>query len=120
MNEHPDWTRQVKALLDDSAQDLDAAALSRLNRARQAALGQRRKRVAASWFLPAGLASACVLLLAAVLWHSHAPRSTLVAPADTAADVNANDADALADDDDFYEDLDFYAWLDAQESDPER
>jgi hypothetical protein len=118
MNEHPNWTRRVKALLDESAQDLDATTLSRLNRARQAAIASRRPR-AATWFLPAGLASACVLLLAVAVWHGHAPRPTGATRADAQTDSIANDADALADDDDFYEDLDFYAWLDAQEPDPE-
>jgi hypothetical protein len=118
MNELPDWTRRAKVLLDEAAQDLDAATLSRLNRARQAALGQRRRHVAAMWFLPAGLASACVLLLAVALWHGHAPRATDAADAST--DISTTDADGLADDDDFYDDLDFYAWLDAQDADPER
>jgi len=116
MNEQPQWTQQAKVLLDASAHDLDAATLSRLNRARQAALAQRRK-TAPRWFIPAGLASACALALAVAVWHGRAgaPR----AQADVAAlAANADDADMVTDDDDFYADMDFYAWLDAQDQDP--
>ena len=116
MNEHPQWTSQAKALLDASAHDLDAATLSRLNRARQIALAQQRKATP-RWFIPAGLVSASALLLAVAVWHERAgsPRTH---NAVTAVAATADDADALADDDDFYADLDFYAWLDAQDQDP--
>ena len=115
MNEHPQWTQAAKNLLDESARNLDAATLSRLNRARQHALAQRRKVLL--WVLPTGLASACALLLAVALWHARAPH----APADAGAGAVSDAAvgEALADDDEFYEDLDFYAWLDAQEQEPQ-
>ena len=116
MNEHPQWTHRAKTLLDESAQALDAATLSRLNRARQAALGQG-KRHAAAWLLPVGLAGACVLLLAVAVWHDAAPQPSGAPQAD--APVNTRDADVLADDEDLYEDLEFYAWLDAQDQDPQ-
>ena len=115
MNEHPQWTQAAKSLLDESTQKLDAATLSRLNRARQHALGQRRQ--ASRWIVPAGLASACMLLLAVAAWHGRTPthpRSDAVVPV-----ASAGDNDVANDDDDFYEDLDFYAWLDAQDQDPE-
>ena len=114
MNDQPQWLQAVKNLLDDSAQNLDAATLSRLNHARQNALGQRRKP--ALWVIPAGLASACALLLAVALWHGHTPSAPAVA---AAIDVSASDNEALSDDDEFYEDLDFYAWLDAQNQEPQ-
>jgi len=121
MNDHPEWTQRARALLDESAQNLDAATLSRLNRARQIALAQRRRNGARAWMLPAGFAGACMLLLAAAVWRGHAPprvaRNASVPVATTTSDADANDADALNDDDDFYEDLDFYAWLDAQDPD---
>ena len=116
MNEQPRWTQRARALLDESAQGLDAATLSRLNRARQAALGQSERSTAA-WFLPAGLVGACVLLLAVGAWHGRTLPSTGAARVDTP--VDAGDADALADDEDMYEDLEFYAWLDAQDQDPQ-
>jgi hypothetical protein len=121
MNEQPlpTWTGQVKQILDDSAQGLDASTLSRLNRARQRALESKRPRALRPWFLPAGLASACAVLIAvAVAWHTP---SKPVPPAFTGASDGAlaNDLDMMTGDDgiEFYQDLDFYAWLDAQEKD---
>lgn len=115
MNEQPRWTQQAKALLDESAHELDAATLSRLNRARQIALAQRRK-AASRWFIPAGLASACALLLAVTVWHGRAGVPHGQGDV-TALAANADEADTVADDDDFYADMDFYAWLDAQDQD---
>lgn len=118
----PDWTERAKSLLDESAQALDAATLSRLNRARQAALAPRRR---AAWlFLPAGLAGACALLLAVGVWHGRRASTTTPAQAPVAASangnaVNAGDLDMIASGDDMemMQDLDFYAWLDAQDQD---
>ena len=115
----PDWTGQARKVLEESAQNLDAATLSRLNRARQRALEQARPRALRPWFLPAGLASACAVLIAvAVAWHAptHTPTPAL---ADANAGTFASDLDMMSSDDgiEFYEDLDFYAWLDAQEKD---
>ena len=119
----PDWTGPARQLLEDSAQDLDAATLSRLNRARQSALEQARPRALRPWFVPAGLASACALLIAvAVAWHapSSAPMgaSFSAAPGASASSF-ASDLDMMTGDDgiEFYQDLDFYAWLDAQGQD---
>lgn len=130
-SEHPSerlaWVAQATALLDESAQQLDAATLSRLNRARQAALARRRPRAAHAWFLPVGLVSACALLLAVALWHVRAPgpvagSAALATPAAATATANgsgfnANDLDMVSSDDslEFYQDLEFYAWLDAQD-----
>jgi hypothetical protein len=118
VNEHPQWLNQVKDLLEESAQHLDAATLSRLNRARQHAL-QPRRDTGRRWAIPAGFASACVLLLAVAAWHGrpHAPRTPGTVTA--ANDVPSGDADTLMDDDDLYDDLDFYTWLEAQDQDPE-
>lgn len=118
----PQWTDQAKQLLDESAGNLDAAALSRLNRARQAALAQRAPRRRAAWlFLPAGFAGACALLLAVGVWHARRPQ-TAALPAPPAAAVagnalNSADLDMIASGDDMemMQDLDFYAWLDAQD-----
>jgi hypothetical protein len=120
MNDHPQWTQQAKDLLDDGARNLDAATLSRLNRARQNALAQRWKR-APRWAIPAGFASACMLLLAVAVWHGRAgaPHAHTDTTPVATSDASPSDTDALADDDDFYNDLEFYAWLDAQSQDPE-
>jgi hypothetical protein len=107
------WLAELRARLDESAQSLDAATLSRLNRARQAALAQRRSRVLRGWWLPAaGLAASCALVLAVVAWYpSMHPAGSVPAGHPT-----MSDADIAADDGiEFYQDLEFYAWLDAQE-----
>jgi hypothetical protein len=114
------WIAQTKALLDESAEALDAATLSHLNRARQAALAQRRPRMARLWWLPAGLASSCALLLALGVWHPRAslpgpsPLATMVAPGTNGGDVGIVSSDDSLD---LYQDLEFYAWLDAQDQD---
>ncbi|HEY8009819.1 MAG TPA: hypothetical protein VIE67_02350 [Rudaea sp.] len=119
------WIAQARQLLDESARDLDAHTASRLNRARQTALALQSVRSPRRWLLPAGLASACAaLLLAVAIWQPHhsalspAP-DTLDSAATTAGAVGTADADTSPADDtlEFYQNLEFYAWLDAQGKD---
>ena len=116
------WIAQARHLLDESADGLDAATLSRLNRARQAALATRARR-SHFWMLPAGLAGTCALLLAAAVWmprHGGAGASAVHPDERSAQAADASEAgDTLSGDDspEFYQDLDFYAWLDAQRKD---
>jgi len=128
-NDLPGWTAQAKQALDESAQNLDAATMSRLNRARQKALELARPRRMRSWFVPAGLVSACAVLLAvAVVWHRPTAPSNAVDPfiagptvpaGQAAGGFSTNDLELVSSDDgiEFYQDLDFYAWLDAQGQD---
>lgn len=111
------WLAQARTALDESAAALDAATLSRLNRARQAALAQRR--VPRRWLLPAGFASACVLLLAVFASHRYPPAADSAEFPLGAKAAAAGDIDLVASDDEpeFYQDLEFYAWLDAQDQD---
>ena len=52
-NKDEPWLAKTVQQLDESARDLDAATLSRLNRARQAALAEvRHKRAGWSMWLP--------------------------------------------------------------------
>src|SRR5262249_4744218 len=109
MNEferHP-WIGDARTLLDESAQRLDAATLSRLNRARQAAVAERGKRRRTGWWLPtAGVACSVALLLAVAVWPSRGARD-LTAPAHAVAAVGA-DADTAAEDSiEFYQNLEF-------------
>ena len=115
-NDEP-WLERAVGLLQQSADGLDAATLSRLNRARQAALSQPRRAVPLTW----GLAAACAVALVLVLGLGRRDPSpdapTVAVPV---ADMAA--IDALASDDENAEvvdDLDFYAWLDAQQHDDE-
>ncbi|HEY0232644.1 MAG TPA: hypothetical protein VGC55_15455 [Dokdonella sp.] len=108
------WVERAVALLDESARNLDAATLSRLNRARQAALAPRR-RPRQRWLIGGSFAAAALALVIAV-GLGHRIVSTPVLPADLAAQ---DDLDALVGEDnpDLYENLDFYAWLNAQQQD---
>ncbi len=108
------WTDAACRLLDESADDLDAATLSRLNRARQAAIEAGRTRRASVWAWPALFAAAATCALALLVWPA------AQAPLDSTPDsvIAAGDLDLLAADADLalYEDLEFYAWLDTQQS----
>ena len=115
-HEDEDWIDRATALLDSSADNLDAATLSRLNRARQAALAQRRVMRASMGLVGAGLAGAAVALFARCARPAPAiRRARRIAPAVVA--LQAGDIDFLTSDDDaldLYENLDFYAWLEKQ------
>jgi type VI protein secretion system component VasF len=109
------WVDRATALLDASAENLDGATLSRLNRARQAALAARTSRWR-PWTVGAGLAGAAAAMLAiAIGLHGHVDTTT-----HAAAPLDASDIDVLASDDDtldLSENLDFYAWLETQPAD---
>jgi hypothetical protein len=107
------WLADVRSRLDESTQALDAATLSRLNRARQAALAQPRSRGLRAWWLPAaGLATSCALVLAVVAWYPSMRMAGPVAPVHPVT----SDAEIAADEGiEFYQDLEFYAWLDAED-----
>jgi hypothetical protein len=112
------WVERARALLDRSTDSLDAATVSRLHRARQAALAQRRD-ISRRWVLGAGIAATAALMLGIGigLYRSDATdRPVPIAPQADA--LQPDDIDVLTGDDDaldLYENLDFYAWLDAQE-----
>jgi len=106
------WLERAKALLDDSAENLDAATLSRLNRARQAALATRRKGPS-RWAWSAALAaSAAAVFALAIGLHQRG----VVPPGAPTAGLESGDIDVMTSDDDLdlAENLDFYAWLEKQ------
>lgn len=114
MAEHDEdpWTERIRQQLDHSARDLDAATLSRLNQARQAALQAARSPKPRPWLWPTAMATACSLALAVAIWPRVVPQPV---PAPTTAS-QPEDFTMLAGDEqlDLYQELDFYAWLDAQ------
>ncbi len=114
------WLGAVRAHLDESARDLDAVTLSRLNQARQAALAAARWR--RPWWriapsvVGATAAAALALAVGLALTLPDAP-APAVAPATAVFDaisLDAVDFEMLAAPDDLalYEDMAFYAWLD--------
>jgi len=107
------WTDSIRNELDCSARDLDGASVSRLNRARQAALHSARRAQSPRWLWPATWAGAFALTLVIALW----PRLLPDTPAMPSSNVGAaEDFQMLASSEELelYEELDFYAWLDAQ------
>jgi len=110
---------RARRAFDDSVEALDAATLSRLNRARQAALaGAGSDRVASGWRPVA--AAAAVAVLAVALWLGQAPeeplaeRETVVA----LAPEEAEDLEIVLHDDnlDMLAELEFYDWVDSEEA----
>jgi len=105
------------AQLRESANELDAAKLSRLNRARQSALDELpdATRVRAGWWAPAG-AAAITATVVAGFWLA---RDTVDAlpPAVPIAAVDALDFELLLDDEnlEMLENLEFFAWLAGEE-----
>jgi hypothetical protein len=132
------WVLRARRLLDESAEHLDGAALSRLNQARQAALEARAgtRRAPSDWLRALGL-GAVTAGLALVLWRGWspeiapaggalpaAPAATQVVAAPLANDARAHasplaapDFELLADPENYavIEDLEFYAWLEQSE-----
>ena len=110
---HEPWLDRSRALLDESLHEIDAATLSRLNRARQAALGKAHAQ-RPLWLGLSALGATAVLVLAFGLARQTPIPATaptpVVAPS-TQADADADLAVSDADSDELYENLDFYAWL---------
>ncbi len=120
----PDEQRLAAAagnLLRQSADELDAATLSRLNLARQAAVaGLQPAGVRRGWLMPA-FSSAAVALLLVSVWVGRGV-DPVPEPEQTAASpLVAQDLDVLLGDEnlEMMEDLEFYAWLDPALSDAE-
>jgi hypothetical protein len=106
------WLARVQRALDESEQALDAATLSRLNRARQRALETAARGRSMRRYWPAAFAAFAALALAVALWR--VPSGPITPPA-----AELQDFELLASQDhiELYEDLEFYAWLDAQPAD---
>jgi len=111
------WLERSLALLDQSVEAIDASTLSRLARARQHALARRHAQRRA-WVGFGAIGAAAVLVLAFGLTR-HAARPGIAPTPAAPASAQADGDDIVVDDDnaELYDDLDFYAWLDAQTGD---
>lgn len=116
------FAEKAGALFRQSADELDAATLSRLNQARQAAISQvsgGKARFAgwSPWVPATGMAAAAAV--AVVMWNG----GRQIEPDMTFAPLaEVSDFEILLDEDslDMLEDLEFYAWLGAEsESEPD-
>jgi hypothetical protein len=93
-----------KALLDESARDLDADILARLRQARDRALAAKPRPF--FWLLPAGgLAAACVAVLAVALWWYQPSRPVAVQGLEDLEIISSPENLEL------FDDLEFYGWL---------
>ena len=110
------WIDRAVVLLEQSAQSLDAVTLVSLNRARQAALAQRRS-VRHGWVIGGSVVGATLALVVG-LGIGHRAQAPL-AHVPVAAEQGTIDPATLTGDDplDLYENLDFYVWLDAEQRD---
>jgi hypothetical protein len=130
-----DWVLRSRALLQRSADELDGASLSRLNRGRQAALAQLDAGARVSTGLRWLGATAVLVGVSVLAWTALAPQSRQAAHVVTptmqpsepvALDPSVRDAPVAAPDFELLtdaqqlgllEDLEFYAWLDDVEDD---
>jgi len=112
-----DFSNTAGRMLRDSADQVDAATAARLKRGRDAALNEwPERRTWRPWLWPAASIGA-LAILAAGLWLS-------LGAAPTGSDTLASDVDSPSEMDllfdgdsmEMFEDLEFYAWLDAEVS----
>ena len=100
--------KQAKEAFDRSVDGLDAATLSRLNRARQAALDERARSTALwlRWAPATGVAAAVVIALVTL----QGPGDSDIMPA-ASADLEILFGEESIE---MLEELEFYSWLDAE------
>ncbi len=108
---------QFTQRLERRADELDAATLSRLRQARAAALAELEKPAARSvnnWVWAGGFASASVFAVALLLVLNNDP------PAGQGFEQMLADTELLSEQDEleFFEELDFYVWLEDQGLNP--
>ena len=116
MNESKDQdqlVQKLKSTLDQSVDELDVDTLRQLRMARCKAVAASEKKARPAWWLPVGgLATAATIsVLFVTLW-------LLPAEQGLKGQVPALEDIALLGDDEaleFYEDLDFYLWLDDEQ-----
>ena len=106
------FVERVRTALDDSTDRLDRHTQTALRAARLRALHPERAALRARWWMPAsGVALASAVLVAVLLSHTNQPVAPRMLPG---TDIELlTSAHSL----EFYNDLDFYQWLQETESD---
>ena len=99
----------IKQTLDNSVDDLDAATLSRIRQVRTRAL-EKAEGQSINWFsvTSGALATACVMVFAVII---------LLRSESLPQNVPVDDLDLISSSEsfEFYEDLEFYQWLETNE-----
>lgn len=112
-----DFARRAGQRLRESADQLDAATLSRLNRARQKALAEipGETRDGYGWWVPAGV-TAVAAIVAVGLWQADRIDEASIDGVPVTADEVA-DLEILLEEGELemLEDLEFFAWLATEE-----
>jgi len=93
--DNEDWIERARALLDHSAEAIDASTLSRLNRMRQAALAQHRV-ARPRWTIGAALAGAAAIVFGVAFGLNHRFGADPVVQ--QTASLQAEDIDVLTSD----------------------
>ena len=120
MNDDKSFTHNIQQALDNSTEELDADISRRLRLARYHAL--EAYKVKHSYWKPAGsFAMAAMLLVAIGVWQFGGKQQGVEELNDNGTVIAQNIEDlelvATSDSMQFYQDLEFYQWLDALEGD---
>lgn len=112
-------SEMLRAHLDESTENYDAATLSRLNQARQRALDALPSARSRRWYWPGlglALATALVLMLG-VQREPLSPTPAAIEGSLVSMQLSEDEIALLASDDDLdmFQDLEFYAWLEQQQ-----
>ena len=118
------FEQRARELYHEAARRIDPATAGRLRAARREALAATQQahppHHLARWLVPSG-ACAAIALAALLVWPS-APRPVATAPITAAATAGENDnalpPDPEQADPNLYQNLDFYGWLAANDSQP--
>ena len=110
------FLQKTRQQLDDSIEQLDAATLSRLNRARQNALQcSRQNKVFRATWIPVSLTAALSLAIVAQwLWYEQPATETIA----TQQQISFDDLELISSNAEFelLEELEFISWLVVEEN----
>ncbi|NOX43491.1 MAG: DUF3619 family protein [Gammaproteobacteria bacterium] len=111
---------KAKSILDDAAENLDEKTLARLRQARMQALESVTDSKGVNWMLPAGgfAAIATVAVLSVSIWSANWSTNWSTNMVERELADAFNDIDLLTSTEslEFYEELEFYAWIDEQDA----
>ena len=111
--EPDEFLSQVKTTLDMAAEEIDGVTQTRLRAMRREALAAGESPNRFSWFVPAGglVAVATITVLTLSLWVVSPDKDVFTLPGIPPLEDIALLSDK--EDPEFYEELDFYLWLDS-------